>query len=152
MELHQQLATMRHALPIVFVTGHGDIPMSVRAIKAGAEDFLTKPVDKDILLQAIERALVRNRERRSLLAEESALRARMDALTPAETRVMSLVVQGRRNKQIAAQLGTTERTVKWHRHNIMQKLELKSLAEMVTLSDRVNLLKSLRDRQPPDAE
>ena len=146
LQLQQRVAEMRHALPIVFLSGHGDIPTSVRAIKAGAEDFLTKPVAAEVLLRAVEQAIARDREERARRGQLDALQSRVSTLTPTERKVFDLVVRGRLNKQIAAELGTAERTIKWHRHNIMQKLQLESLAELVSLAERLGLV-GTHDRQ-----
>jgi len=146
LQLQQRLAEMRHALPIVFLSGHGDIPTSVLAIKAGAEDFLTKPVPAEVLLGAVKRAIARDHEERARRGQLDALHSRVSALTPTERKVFDLVVRGRLNKQIAAEFGTAERTIKWHRHNIMQKLQLESLAEMVSLAERLGLV-GAHDRQ-----
>lgn len=146
LQLQQRVAEMRHALPIVFLSGHGDIPTSVRAIKAGAEDFLTKPVAAEVLLGAVEQAIARDREGRARRGQLEALRSRVSTLTPTERKVFDLVVQGKLNKQTAAELGTAERTIKWHRHNIMQKLQLESLAELVSLAERLGLI-GAHDRQ-----
>jgi FixJ family two-component response regulator len=140
LQLQQRMADMRRQVSIVFISGHGDIPTTVRAMKSGAEDFLTKPVDTDVLLGAVERALARDREDRGRREQLEALRSRIDTLTPAERKVFDLVVRGRLNKQIAAELGTAERTVKWHRHNLMQRLQLQSLAELVSLAERLGLV------------
>jgi FixJ family two-component response regulator len=147
LQLQQRMADMRRQVSIVFISGHGDIPTTVRAMKSGAEDFLTKPVDTDVLLGAVERALARDREDRGRREQLEALRSRIDTLTPAERKVFDLVVRGRLNKQIAAELGTAERTVKWHRHNLMQRLQLQSLAELVSLAERLGLVGS--DDPPP---
>jgi FixJ family two-component response regulator len=146
LQLQQRVSELRHALPIVFLSGHGDIPTSVLAIKAGAEDFLTKPVAAEVLLGAVEQAIAREREERARRGQLDALRSRISALTPTERKVFDLVVRGRLNKQIAAELGTAERTIKWHRHNLMQKLQLESLAEMVSLAERLGLVDA-HDRQ-----
>ena len=133
-ELQERLEKVGNALPIIFISGHGDISASVRAIKAGAEDFLTKPVSKDVLLGAITRALEhydRGQEHVSLI---NSLRARFGTLTARENEVFALVVLGRLNKQIAHQLGTAERTVKAHRHSVMQKFGAKSVAELVSIA------------------
>jgi FixJ family two-component response regulator len=140
LQVQQRLVEMRRRVPIVFVSAHGDIPTSVVAVKSGAEDFLTKPVDTDVLLSAIERAVDRDRAQRAGQEQLAALRARVQALTPAERKVFDRVVRGRLNKQIGIELGTTERTVKWHRHNLMQKLGLQSLAELVSLAERLGLI------------
>ena len=140
LQLQQRLAEMRHALPVVFLSGHGDIPSSVLAMKGGAHDFLTKPVDTDVLLGAVEQAIARDRENRSRQAQLDAQRALVDALTPTERKVFDQVVRGKLNKQIALDLGTAERTIKWHRHNLMQKLHLQSLAELVSLAERLGMV------------
>jgi FixJ family two-component response regulator len=149
LQLQQQLAEIRHTLPIVFVSGHGDIPISVLAMKSGAEDFLTKPVDTDTLLRAVAKAVARNREDRVKDGQLEAWRTRVSALTPTERKVFDLVVRGKLNKQIASDLGTVERTVKWHRHNLMQKLQIDSLAELVSIAERLGLI---GPRAPSDPE
>jgi FixJ family two-component response regulator len=140
LELQDRLRKMDSILPIVFLTGHGDIPTSVRAIKAGAEDLLSKPVEKKVLLEAIERALARYRERRAEHDRLGALRALVAALTPRETEVFGLMVRGKLNKKIAHELGTSERTIKAHRHSIMQKLQVQSVAEAVSIAERLGIL------------
>jgi len=125
------------ALPIVFLTGHGDIPMAVRAMKAGAIEFLTKPFREQDLLDAVQAALDRDRSTRAdeeLLTE---LRQRCDALTPREQTVMSLVVAGLRNKQIAGEIQTSEATVKVHRTNLMRKMQASSLADLIVMAGRL---------------
>jgi FixJ family two-component response regulator len=133
-ELQERLEKVGNALPIIFISGHGDISASVRAIKAGAEDFLTKPVSKDVLLGAIMRALEHYDQGQEHVSLINSLRARFGTLTARENEVFALVVLGRLNKQIAHQLGTAERTVKAHRHSVMQKLEAKSVAELVSIA------------------
>jgi len=128
-------------LPIVLLTGHGDIPTSVKAIKAGAEDFLSKPATKATLLGAVERALGRYHEMHQRHERLGALRALVDSFTRRESEVFALVVRGKLNKQIAFELGTSERTVKAHRHNIMQKLKVHSLAEAVSIAERLGIVK-----------
>ena len=123
-------------LPIIFITGHGTIPMGVRAIKAGALEFLTKPFREDDLLAAVQQALHRDRIARSDRAEIAALQLRLNKLTPREREVLALIVSGRMNKQIAATLGTKEQTIKQHRSRVMQKLEVTSVAELVLLVER----------------
>ena len=123
-ELQARLVEAGNPLPIVFLTGHGDIPTSVQAIKAGAEDFLSKPVSKKTLIDAIQRALVRYEEARERSLRLGALRALVASLTPRESQVFALVVRGKLNKQIAHELGTSERTIKAHRHAIMEKLKV----------------------------
>ena len=138
--VQQRLIEMQRRVPILFVSAHCDIPTSVIAVRSGAEDFLTKPVDADLLRSAIERAIDRDRAQRVGHSQLAELRSRVDALTPAERKVFDLVVRGRLNKQIGIELGTAERTVKWHRHNLMQKLGLKSLADLVSLAERLGLI------------
>ena len=151
LQLQQRLTEMRRALPIVFISGHGDIPTSVLAMRAGAEDFLTKPVATDVLLRAVEQAILRDREERAKHEQLDALRLRVDALTPTERKVFDLVVRGKLNKQIALDLGTAERTIKWHRHNLMEKLQVQSLAELVSLAERLGLISAL-DRPNPESK
>jgi FixJ family two-component response regulator len=139
-ELQARLIETGIALPIVFLTGHGDIPMSVRAIKAGAEDFLSKPVAKKTLLEAIGRALVRYEDARERNLRLDGLRTLVARLTPRESEVFALVVRGKLNKQIAHDLGTSERTIKAHRHAVMQKLKVQSLAEAVSMAERLGML------------
>jgi FixJ family two-component response regulator len=137
MGLQAQLADKRVDLPIVFLTGHGDIPMSVRAIKKGAFDFLTKPVDEDVLLTSVRQALLQHRVARAERLEAEALRARADALTPREQEVLRAVIAGALNKQIAARLGIAEKTVKIHRGRVMQKLGASTVAELIQVSQRM---------------
>jgi RNA polymerase sigma factor (sigma-70 family) len=125
------------ALPIVFLTGHGDIPMSVRAMKAGAVDFLTKPVQRQVLLNAVRNALARDKECRQAREQEDTLRARFEALTPRERAVLTLVASGKANKAIAAELDISERTVKAHRAQAMEKMQAASLADLVRAADRL---------------
>ena len=139
-QLQERLAELECRLPIDFVTGHGDIPTTVQAIKAGAEDFLTKPVPKEQLLGAIKRALVRYEEIRERDSWTNTLRLRLSRLTPREHEVFELLVRGSPHKQIAHVLGTSERTVKMHRHNVMQKFEIQSLAELAVIAERLGLL------------
>jgi FixJ family two-component response regulator len=127
-------------LPIVFLTGHGDIPTSVRTIKAGAEDFLTKPVTKERLLDTIQRALEHAGRSRARAEQVDALLARIQTLTPREKQVFALVVRGMLNKQIAHEMGTCERTVKAHRHMVMEKCGVRSVAELVMISERTGIM------------
>jgi FixJ family two-component response regulator len=150
LQLQQQLANVRHMVSVIFISGHGDIPTTVLAMKSGAENFLTKPVDTDELLGAVERAIARDRENRVKRELLDGVRSRVAALTPSERRVFDLVVQGKLNKQIAVELGSTERTVKWHRHNLMQRLQIQSLAEMVSVAERLGLI-GKDDRAPGDS-
>jgi len=140
LQLQEELARLAHDWPIIFMTGHGDIPTSVRAIKAGAEDFLSKPVSKETLLEAIERALVRYAGIRESQEQLDSYHALIATLTPRESEVFSLMVRGKLNKQIAHLLGTSERTVKAHRHMVMQKLQVQSFAEAVSIAERAGLL------------
>jgi FixJ family two-component response regulator len=140
LELQDQLHKRGIILPIVFLTGHGNIPMSVRAIKAGAEDFLSKPVSRETLIAAVQRALARYDEARERHARLASLRALVGTLTPRESEVFALVVRGKLNKQIAYQLGASERTIKAHRHSIMEKLQVRSLAEAVSIAERLGML------------
>jgi FixJ family two-component response regulator len=141
------LARNQVILPTVFLTGHGDIPTSVRAIKAGAEDFLSKPARKATLLAAIESALLRYDETHQQRARLAALRALVATLTPRESEVFALMVRGKLNKQIAYRLGTSERTIKAHRHSIMDKLKIQSLAEAVSMAERLGMLTPAGDGQ-----
>jgi FixJ family two-component response regulator len=144
LELQDKLAKLSHNWPIIFMTGHGDIPTSVRAIKAGAEDFLSKPVSKKTLLEAIQRALVRFAGIREIEVQLNSFKSLIATLTPRESEVFSLMVRGKLNKQIAHLLGTSERTVKAHRHMVMQKLQVQSFAEAVSIAERVGLLTTTR--------
>ncbi|MDD5033828.1 MAG: response regulator [Methylococcaceae bacterium] len=131
LDLQQTLNRRGRLLPIVFLTGHGDIPMSVRAMKAGAVDFLTKPCQDDILLAAIDAALSRGQQMRQTRSDLAEFRSRLATLTRRERQVLDLVVAGRLNKQIAAELGTCEQTIKVHRMRLKEKLCIKSLADLV---------------------
>src|SRR6202023_2484219 len=126
-------------IPIVFMTGHGDIPMSVRAMKAGAVDFLTKPFRDQDLLDAVQQALERDRHRRSEEQEIRSLRERYVSLTPREREVMTWVVSGRLNKQTAGELGTSEITVKVHRGQVMRKMQADSVADLVRMAGRLGV-------------
>jgi len=139
MDLQRELQTINRNVPIVFITGHGDIPMSVKAMKAGAVDFLSKPVKDTDLLRAIERAIARacrDRAEREIVED---IQGRVEKLTPREREVMSLVVRGLLNKQIAFELGTVEKTVKVHRARVMEKMQVESLAELVRLAGKVGI-------------
>ena len=139
-ELQRRLTELRSMLPIVFLTGHADTATTVRTIKAGAEDFLTKPVESAQLLGAIERALARHSIVRGERQKLEDMRSLLATLTPREHEVFGLVVRGKLNKQIAYALGASERTVKAHRHSIMLKLRAHSLAELVLIAERLGVL------------
>jgi FixJ family two-component response regulator len=139
-ELQGRLNELGSTLPIVFLTGHADTPTTVRTIKAGAEDFLTKPVESEHLLRTIERALARHATVRGERHRIEEMQALVAALTPRERQVFDLVVRGKLNKQIAHELGTTERTIKAHRHQVMEKMRAQSLAELVSAAERLGLL------------
>jgi RNA polymerase sigma factor (sigma-70 family) len=139
-DLQNRLIALGSTLPIIFLTGYGDIPTSVQAIKSGAEDFLTKPVLRDTLIESIERAIAHSSAARRRDIELNALRALVATLTPREREVFALVVRGKMNKQIAFTLGTTERTIKAHRHKVMEKLKAQSLAELVSIAARLDIL------------
>jgi FixJ family two-component response regulator len=149
-ELQRRLCELGSILPIVFLTGHGDIETSVRTIKAGAEDFLTKPVRSELLLEAIERALAHHAVLRGRRAKLDSVRAHIAAFTPRERQVFELVVRGKINKQIAHELGTTERTVKAHRHQVMEKANVQSLAELVSIAEHLGILAQGSGGDEPD--
>jgi RNA polymerase sigma factor (sigma-70 family) len=140
LELQRQLAQGDRDIPIIFITGHGDIPMSVQAMKAGAVEFLPKPFRDQDLLDAIHQALARDRQARAQRAQREALRRRFDTLTPRQREVMARMVAGRLNKQIAGELGTSEATVKTHRQQVMAKMRAESLADLIRLADQLGLL------------
>lgn len=135
LNLQKRLTHQGILIPIVFLTGHGDIPMAVSAIKAGAVDFLSKPVRKTDLLRAVNAALARSEEQH----DTEALSVRLNLLTPREREVMEHVVAGKMNKQIAAELGTGEQNIKFHRAHVMQKMRVSSLAELVRLAERLGI-------------
>jgi FixJ family two-component response regulator len=139
LDLQQELKLVTPTIPIIFITGHGDIPASVRAMKDGADDFLTKPVHAEILLQVVQQAVDRNRKDRAFDAELRELQRRAAALTPREHEVMALVVRGLLNKQVAAELGTVEKTIKVHRARVVEKMGVSSLAELVLLAERLGV-------------
>jgi FixJ family two-component response regulator len=140
LQLQEHLVTLKHALPIVFLTGQGSIAASVRAIKAGAEDYLSKPVDKVELLDAIQRAVHRYTTSTVQHAHLEKMSARFELLTAREREVFGLLMSGMLNKQIAFQLGNTERTVKAHRHCIMEKMQAKTLAELIVIASQLGKL------------
>jgi FixJ family two-component response regulator len=139
LDLQGELAAAQITIPIIFITGHGDIPMTVRAMKAGAVEFLTKPFRDQDLLDAIQQAFERDRVARRQHAELAALRRRYDALTPREREVMQLVVSGLLNKEIAAELGTSEITIKTHRGQVMRKMRAESFADLVRMAERLGI-------------
>jgi FixJ family two-component response regulator len=139
LDLQRQMAQGDRDMPIIFITGHGDIPMTVQAMKAGAVEFLTKPFRDQALLDAVQHALERDRQAREQRAQNDALRRRYSALTPREREVMALVVAGLLNKQIAGQLGTSEAAVKVHRQHVMAKMAAGSLATLVRMADRLGI-------------
>ena len=144
LDLQASLARSDQSLPIIFLTGHGNVPLTVRAMKAGATDFLVKPVRREALLSAIRIAIEKDRESRARREELRSLRTRYDALSNREREVLEHVVAGRLNKQIASAIGAAERTVKAHRARVMLKMQVTSVAELVRVTDR--LLGSRRDK------
>jgi FixJ family two-component response regulator len=138
LELQRQLARSEHPIPIIFITGHGDIPMSVRAMKDGAVEFLTKPFRDQDLLDAIHQALDSDREAREQRAKIAELRRRYDSLTPREREVMQLVVRGLLNKQIASELGASEVTIKMHRGQVMHKMRAQSVVELLRMAETIS--------------
>jgi FixJ family two-component response regulator len=145
-ELQERLNELGSTLPIIFLTGYLDIPATVRAIKAGADDFLTKPVSSYDLLGAIARAIALHKETRGLKSKLDVVRAHVAALTPREREFFLLVIRGHPNKQVARALGCAERTVKAHRHSVMEKMQVRSLAELVSLAERVGVLASATEQ------
>ena len=140
LDFQRRLAEIGMQIPIIFITAHGDVPMSVRALKSGAVEFLTKPFRDQDLLDAIQQALQRDRAAREQQAEVDGLRGRYQALTAREREVMGLVVSGMLNKQIASQIGASEATIKIHRGNVMQKMQAASLIELVRIADKLKLV------------
>ena len=145
--LQKRLSELGSTLPIIFLKGNPDIPTTVRTIKAGADDFLTKPVASDDLFRAIEKAFANHRTLRDLKDKLDSVRARVGRLTPREREVFELVIRGDLNKQIARALGCTTRTVKAHRHNVMEKMQVKSLAELVSAAERTGLKSATRQTE-----
>jgi FixJ family two-component response regulator len=139
LDLQKRVAVERHEMPIIFITGHGDIPITVRAMKAGAVEFLTKPFSDEILMNAIRNALLRSKALLDRSTEHRALKARYSSLTAREREVMALVVVGLPNKQVGGELGISEITVKAHRGSMMRKMKAESLAELVSIATRLRL-------------
>jgi FixJ family two-component response regulator len=139
LEVQRSLTEMGVKLPIIFISGHGDIPMSVRAIKSGAIEFLTKPLHEQQLLDAVQTGVERDRARREEATLGAELQERFNSLTPRERDILALVVSGQRNKQIAGQFGLSEMTVKVHRSHIMQKMRARSLVDLVRMADRLGV-------------
>jgi FixJ family two-component response regulator len=142
LNLQEKLTEAKIDLPIVFITGHGDVPMTVRAMKGGALEFLTKPVKEQDLLEAIQRGIERHRHQLAQRAETCELQRRYDSLTPREREVFPLVTSGLLNKQIAAELGASEKTIKIHRAQVMRKMKAESLAHLVRIAERLGLVPS----------
>jgi FixJ family two-component response regulator len=151
LEAQEVLRATGSRLPIIFVTGHADIPTAVQVIKGGAEDLLTKPTDRDRLVQAIERALARGRLTQDDDEKLAGWRRLVSRLTPRERQVFERVVRGALNKQIAYELGSTERTIKAHRQHVMQKLQVRSFAELVLMAERLGLITETGQPPSPDA-
>jgi len=150
LDLQSELTRRGVELPIVFLTGHGDIPMTVRAMKAGAVEFLTKPVKSRDLLDAIRNAIADGRASHQARRESEILRERYERLTPREREVLPLVVAGLLNKQIAGELASSERTVKFHRAHMMKKMEAESLADLVRMSERLGVGSSSQREPVPE--
>jgi len=145
LDLQQELSSTGLDMPVIFVTGHGTVSMGVRAMKAGAVDFLEKPFDEQALLDAIQRAIDQDRQAREEITERRELERRLDSLTPREREVFALVVTGLLNKQIASKLGTSERTVKAHRGRVMEKMLADSLADLVRLGEKLDIRSGMPD-------
>jgi FixJ family two-component response regulator len=139
LELQQELSRLENPLPIVFLTGHGDIAKSVRAMKAGAIDFLTKPVEPHVLIEAVARALARDAEDRAVRARQRDIQERFNRLTPREREVFAHLISGQLNKQIGFDLGITERTIKVHRHQVLTKMEANSVADLVRMAEDLGI-------------
>jgi FixJ family two-component response regulator len=148
LELQKRLAVERHEMPIIFITGHGDVPMTVQAMKAGAVEFLTKPFSDDVLLRAIRNALERSKALLDRDADIRALKARYACLTAREREVMALVVAGLPNKQVGGELGISEITVKAHRGSMMRKMKADSLAGLVNMAARLRLMRPAGSAAP----
>jgi FixJ family two-component response regulator len=151
LDLQRRLSEANIHIPIIFITGHGDIPMSVRAMKAGAAEFLTKPVRGQDLLDAIQKEVARDRKHRKDRADIAELQVRFDSLTPREKEVVNLVVAGLLNKQIADQLGMSELTVKTHRAHVMEKTQADSLAHLVRMAEKLRVSLARKYQSPAKA-
>ena len=151
LDLQKRVAADRTDMPIIFITGHGDVPMTVQAMKAGAVEFLTKPFGDEVLLGAIRNAIERSRAAVSREAEMRVLQNSYASLTPREREVMALVVSGRLNKQVGGELGISEITVKAHRGHAMRKMKAGSLADLVNMAARLRLATAAPRKQPPSA-
>jgi RNA polymerase sigma factor (sigma-70 family) len=147
LDLQRELIATNRQLPIIFITGHGDIPMTVQAMKGGAIDFLTKPFEDQDLLDAVQRGLARDRERREHDDSLRTLKERFESLTPREREIMLHVAQGRLNKQVAGDIGISEPTVKVHRSNLMRKMKARSLPELTRMADKLDLA---REKPKPE--
>jgi FixJ family two-component response regulator len=145
-ELQERLSKLGSTLPIVFLTGYADVRTTVQAIKAGAEDFLTKPVSSEHLLRVVEQAMARHEASRGVKQRLGTLRELLATLTPRERQVFDRVVQGKINKEIGRELGATERTIKAHRHQVMEKMKVRSLAELVSIAERAGMLRGDENR------
>ena len=139
-ELQDRLSQLGSMLPIIFLSGYTDVPTTVRTLRAGAEDFLIKPIPTDQLLQTVERAIARHDANYRLKSKLDLVRTHIATLTPRERQVFELIIRGKTNKDVARTLGGTERTVKAHRHRVMEKMKVQSLAELVSLAERVGVL------------
>ena len=139
LDLQTRLGNVQHTVPIIFITGHGNVPTSVRAMKGGAIDFLQKPFNDDELLAAVQRALTLSRHARSEGAARAEIEQRVQTLTPRERQVLALVAKGLLNKQIAAELGAAEKTIKVHRGRVMQKMQANSVADIVRMAEKIGL-------------
>ena len=139
LDLQEELAQAKINIPVVFITGHGNIPMSVQAMKQGAVDFLPKPFDDDDLLAAVGRAIERDRGQRRERGEVTEIERRVESLTPREREVLALLVTGKRNKDMGSELGASEKTIKVHRGRVMKKMQAGSVAELVHLAARVGI-------------
>ena len=151
-ELQERLSELGSTLPIVFLSGYADVQTTVRAIKGGAEDFLTKPVSSEDLFAAVERALAHQLAARGPRDKLDSVRAHIAKLTPREREVFELVVRGNTNKQVGKILGATERTIKAHRHRVMEKMQVQSLAELVSLAERAGMLGDISGNARPSVE